>query len=84
MITGIITISGKFIPCDSWKHGSTALKYNTGEQFLVCRNGEIDIVGDLDRLQYIALFDYCIKNQVRLEDVASIDLEEILEEIRND
>jgi len=81
METGIITTQGKFIPCDSWKHVSTAIKHNTDINFLVCRNGEIDIVGNLNNLQYEALIDYCTRNKIKLEDAAGIDLEEALNEL---
>ena len=78
MEIGIITKSGKFINCPKWGHIPTAARDGTEAQFLVCRNNTVDIVGGLNPLQYEALLDYCTRNCVQVEDVASSDLDDAL------
>ncbi len=80
-MTGIITKNGKWIECASWAHISTATRHGTETDFVLCKVGVIDIVGDLSPRQLGAIFDYCTRNGVNLDELASSDLEDQLNEM---
>ncbi len=75
---GIIANDGKWIECPPWAHISTAVRHGTEMDFVLCKIGIIDIVGNLNRKQRESIFDYCTKNGLNLNELASSDLEDQL------
>ena len=86
MINGIIDTTGVFHKCARWKHISTALSLGYASYLIVSPRPssdlfglvdvEVDIVGGLNKKQIDALYDYCTKYELVIENVISSDLED--------
>jgi len=76
MQTGIITKKGIFVECATWTHIATATRYDTEDQFALCKRELIDVVGYINTAMVAEIFAHCTRNNVILEDVMSADLED--------